>query len=77
MNIGPGTGYYVRSATEEVPGMGNDDKAKNVAEKGLGKAKEGLGKASDDSELEGEGRAEQSKADLKQAGEKAKDAFKK
>jgi len=56
--------------------MGSDDKAKNAADKGLGKAKEALGKASDDSELKGEGRAEQSKADLKQAGEKAKDAFK-
>jgi uncharacterized protein YjbJ (UPF0337 family) len=56
--------------------MSSDDKAKNAADKGLGKAKEALGKASDDSELKGEGRAEQSKADLKQAGEKAKDAFK-
>ena len=56
--------------------MSSDDKAKNAADKGLGKAKEALGNASDDSELKGEGRAEQSKADLKQAGEKAKDAFK-
>ena len=56
--------------------MGNEEKAKHVAEKGMGKAKEQLGKATDDSELKGEGNAEQSKSDLKQAGEKAKDAFK-
>ena len=31
----------------------------------------------DDADLEAEGRAEESKGDLKQAGEKVKDAFKK
>lgn len=41
-----------------------------------GKAKEGLGKVADDDKLEREGRREQAKADLKQAGEKVKDAFK-
>jgi uncharacterized protein YjbJ (UPF0337 family) len=56
--------------------MGGTDKAKNVAEDTLGKAKEGVGKLTDDERLEAEGRVEQSKADLKQAGEKVKDAFK-
>ncbi|MGZ4436398.1 MAG: CsbD family protein [Nocardioidaceae bacterium] len=56
--------------------MGMDDKAKNTAEGTLGKAKEKLGDASDDRELQAEGKADQSKADLKQAGEKVKDAFK-
>ena len=53
-----------------------DDKLKNSAEGAVGKAKEGVGDASDDRELQAEGKAEQTKADLKQAGEKVKDAFK-
>jgi uncharacterized protein YjbJ (UPF0337 family) len=56
--------------------MGNDDKIANSAEKAMGKAKEGLGDATDNERLEAEGRADQTKADLKQAGEKVKDAFK-
>jgi uncharacterized protein YjbJ (UPF0337 family) len=42
----------------------------------LGKAKEKTGQATDDEQMESEGRADQTKADLKQAGEKVKDAFK-
>ena len=57
--------------------MGLDDKIDNAAEKLGGKAKEGAGKASNDPGLEAEGKADQSAADLKQAGEKVKDAFKK
>jgi uncharacterized protein YjbJ (UPF0337 family) len=57
--------------------MGNDDKIANKGEGMLGKAKEGLGNATDDKDLQAEGKADQSKADLKQAGEKVKDAFKK
>lgn len=56
--------------------MGMDDKLKNSAEGTLGAAKEKLGDASDDRELQSEGQKDQSKADLKQAGEKVKDAFK-
>jgi uncharacterized protein YjbJ (UPF0337 family) len=56
--------------------MGMDDKLKNSAEGALGKGKEALGDASDDKELKSEGKADQGKADLKQAGEKVKDAFK-
>ncbi|WP_147796350.1 CsbD family protein [Cellulomonas sp. Y8] len=56
--------------------MGLDDKIANAAEKAAGKAKEATGRASDDEGLEAEGRADQSKADLKGAGEKVKDAFK-
>jgi uncharacterized protein YjbJ (UPF0337 family) len=56
--------------------MGNDDKIANSAEKVMGKAKEGLGDATDNDRLEAEGRADQTEADLKQAGEKVKDAFK-
>jgi uncharacterized protein YjbJ (UPF0337 family) len=57
--------------------MGMDDKLKHTAEGSLGKAKEKLGEASDDQDMQAEGRGEQSKADLKQAGDKVKDAFKK
>ena len=57
--------------------MGTDDKAKNVAEDWQGKAKEATGRVTGDRDLEAEGKADQSKADLKQAGEKVKDAFKK
>jgi uncharacterized protein YjbJ (UPF0337 family) len=56
--------------------MGMDDKLKNSAESTKGKAKEKLGGASGDDEMQAEGKKDQSKADLKQAGEKVKDAFK-
>ncbi len=56
--------------------MGLDDKIANAAEKVSGKAKEATGRATDDERLEAEGRTDQSKADLKDAGEKVKDAFK-
>jgi uncharacterized protein YjbJ (UPF0337 family) len=57
--------------------MGLGDKIDNTAEKLGGKAKEAAGKATDDRSLEAEGKGDQVKADLKQAGEKVKDAFKK
>ncbi|MES2866252.1 MULTISPECIES: CsbD family protein [Microbacterium] len=55
--------------------MGIGDKAKHTAEDIAGHFKEGAGKATDNEKLEAEGRAEQAKADLKKAGDKAKDAF--
>jgi uncharacterized protein YjbJ (UPF0337 family) len=55
--------------------MGNDDKLRNKGEDLKGKTKEAWGRAGDDPELEAEGKVDQSKADLKQAGEKVKDAF--
>jgi uncharacterized protein YjbJ (UPF0337 family) len=55
--------------------MGLGDKIENTSENMQGKAKEATGKATDDERLEAEGKADQSKADLKQAGEKVKDAF--
>lgn len=56
--------------------MGLDDKAKNTAEDLKGKAKEAVGDAKGDDELKAEGKADQAKSSLKQAGEKVKDAFK-
>ncbi len=57
--------------------MGLGDKMQNAAEKAGGKGKEATGNATGDDRLKAEGQADQSKADLKQAGEKVKDAFKK
>ncbi|WP_034620686.1 CsbD family protein [Cellulomonas sp. URHE0023] len=56
--------------------MGLDDKVSNTAQSAKGKVKEAAGKATDDERLEAEGKADQAGADLKQAGEKVKDAFK-
>ena len=52
------------------------DELKHKAEEALGKAKAGVGDATDDESLETEGRTEEAKADLKQAADKVKDAFK-
>ena len=57
--------------------MGLDDKIKNAAEKLGGKGKEAVGEATGDESLKAEGQRDQVKGDLKQAGEKIKDAFKK
>lgn len=57
--------------------MGRENKAANKVTEAKGKIKKKAGQATDNPDLEAEGRVEESKADLKQAGEKAKDAFKK
>jgi uncharacterized protein YjbJ (UPF0337 family) len=51
------------------------DKIKNKVEEVEGKAKEVVGRATDDPKLEGEGKGKQVTGNLKQAGEKVKDAF--
>jgi uncharacterized protein YjbJ (UPF0337 family) len=56
--------------------MGLDDKISNKSEELGGKTKEGVGKATDNERLEAEGKADQGSSNLKQAGEKVKDAFK-
>ena len=55
--------------------MGTDDKIKNAGEKISGESKKAAGKVTDNERLEAEGHKDSSKADLKQAGEKVKDAF--
>ncbi|MCG5432233.1 CsbD family protein [Mycobacterium sp. MYCO198283] len=57
--------------------MSGTDKANNKIEDLAGKAKEGLGKLTGDRSTENEGKVDQSKSSLKDAGEKVKDAFKK
>ncbi|MET8764452.1 CsbD family protein [Lentzea sp. NPDC004782] len=55
--------------------MGADDKFSNKAEEMKGRAKEAVGDATDNEQWQAEGRGERVKADIKQAGEKVKDAF--
>jgi uncharacterized protein YjbJ (UPF0337 family) len=57
--------------------MGAENKAANKVTEVRGKIKKKAGQAADDTDLEAEGRAEEAEGDLKQAGEKVKDAFKK
>jgi uncharacterized protein YjbJ (UPF0337 family) len=55
-------------------GMGLDDKLDNAKDRVTGRAKEAAGAATDDEEMRAEGRGQQTEADVKDAGEKAKDA---
>ena len=56
--------------------MSGIDKMKNKAEELGGKGKEAVGDATDDRDLQAEGQKDQTKGNLKQAGEKVKDVFK-
>ena len=56
--------------------MSEVDKLKNKGQEVKGNVKEDAGRASGDRDLEAEVQADQSKGNLKQAGEKVKDAFK-
>lgn len=56
--------------------MGVADKAENTAEKLTGQAKEKAGDVTDDQDLQAEGKKDQTKGSLKNAGENVKDAFK-
>jgi uncharacterized protein YjbJ (UPF0337 family) len=55
--------------------MGFDDKLENKAEELKGEVKEKYGDATDDESMQAEGKTDQAKADLKQAGEKVTDVF--
>ena len=56
--------------------MSTEDKADNAADKIKGKAEEAVGKAVGNERLQAEGKVDQVEGDVKQAGEKAKDAVK-
>ncbi|MFJ1456757.1 CsbD family protein [Nocardia wallacei] len=55
--------------------MGATDKAKNKLDDLTGQAKEKFGQAAGDADTENEGKADQAKSNIKDAGEKIKDAF--
>lgn len=55
--------------------MSATDKIKNKAQEAEGQIKESAGKALDDPYMEGEGKADKASGNLKQAGEKVKDAL--
>jgi uncharacterized protein YjbJ (UPF0337 family) len=57
--------------------MSAGDKVKDKVQSAKGKAKEETGKAIDDPVLEAEGKGDRVSGNLKQAGEKVKDAFRK
>ena len=56
--------------------MSAADKIKNAAQDLTGKAKEAAGKVTGNEKLQAEGKADQTKADAKKAGENIKDVFK-
>jgi uncharacterized protein YjbJ (UPF0337 family) len=56
--------------------MGLGDRIHNAAEKLHGKGKKAAGEASGNDRMRAEGKAREVKADLKQAGEKLRHAFK-
>jgi uncharacterized protein YjbJ (UPF0337 family) len=76
-------GSRIRAATWEEQAMAADDrlrnaarnKSRNTAQKVKGQFKEAAGAVTGNERLEAEGRADKTKASLKQAGEKLKDAF--
>ena len=55
--------------------MSGTDKAKNKAQDLGGKAKEAVGKVTSDESTRNEGKGDQAKSNVKDAGEKVKDAF--
>ena len=75
---GPQAGHRGRlTARWEMTAVSATDKAKNKAQELGGKAKEAVGNVTGDASTRDEGRGDQAKANLKDAGEKVKDAFKK
>jgi uncharacterized protein YjbJ (UPF0337 family) len=66
-----------RSADEtEDCTMSGTDKMKDKAQELAGRGKEAVGDATDNRDLQAEGQKDQAAGNLKQAGEKVKDAFK-
>ena len=53
------------------------DKAKDAAQKLMGEGKQAAGEHTDNPDMAADGQKDQVAGDLKQAGEKVKDAFKK
>jgi uncharacterized protein YjbJ (UPF0337 family) len=64
-----------KKATERGFAMGITDKLKDKGQALEGEGKKKVGEATDNEQWQAEGKADQMKGDLKQAGEKVKDAF--
>jgi uncharacterized protein YjbJ (UPF0337 family) len=62
-------------AADDRPRNAARNKTRNTAQKVKGQFKEAAGAVTGNERLEAEGRADKTKASLKQAGEKLKDAF--
>jgi uncharacterized protein YjbJ (UPF0337 family) len=56
--------------------MSNEDKAAHKVTEVKGKVKQTVGQATDNPDLEAEGQVDEAKGNLKQAGDKLKDAVK-
>jgi uncharacterized protein YjbJ (UPF0337 family) len=56
--------------------MATTDKAKNTAQRAKGKVKEAAGAATGNDRMRNKGKADQTKGNLKQTGEKIKDTVK-
>jgi uncharacterized protein YjbJ (UPF0337 family) len=69
------TGSVEMDADERARRRAAQNKTRNAAQKVKGQLKEAAGRVTGDERLEAEGRADKTKANLKQAGEKVKDAF--
>lgn len=68
-------GRIVNQARKGMVYMATEDKAAHKVTEVKGKVKEEVGKVTGDEEMEAEGQADQVKGNLKQAGDKIKDAF--
>ena len=64
-----------KQTEDQAPTQGMPGKTRNATQKVKGQLKEAAGRVTGDERLEAEGRADKTKANLKQAGEKVKDAF--
>ena len=69
------TGSVEMDADERARRRATQNKTRNAAQKVKGQLKEATGRVTGDERLEAEGRSDKTKANLKQAGEKVKDAF--
>jgi uncharacterized protein YjbJ (UPF0337 family) len=69
------TGSVEVDADERARTRAAQNKTRNAAQKVKGQLKEAAGRVTGDERLEAEGRADKTRANLKQAGEKVKDAF--
>ena len=73
-----GVSPYTKVRNRHIKGaiVSGTDKVKNTVQDVGGKTKQAVGKVTGNTSKEAEGRADQAKSDMKNAGEKVKDAFK-